>query len=492
MADTPKKKRPAPKPRPNSVTSGDLGKALGKVPGAAAHSVTWFDHTMGSIFSGVGNFITGNNSAERGLAQYLELAPQPNAPYKPPVHTGTGWMERADGEWVKVPAPQGSAAGSARTEGTATPTPTPTSAPTTPPAPQPPGSEQAAATAWQQAYTQQLNALGGSSGPNGQANISAAAQYADNVYNQTVQQQTNGTQAQQTAQAYFNQQLAQVFDFSPAEAAALGTEAQGWITGQKMPNGLPATDDEITALIYQSPQFNQRYPGIQQMVKAGLTPLSVQQYQAYEQGIQNALASVGMPASTAGPDEVAALMAHGVSASEAADRIGTAMAEVTQNVDPQTLQYFEKTYGVTAGHLAAYFLDPNNNFNLLQRQSGAAAVGGAGLAAGFGSLSRQVTELASGEGSQSGGQAQKALSGAAPLLALTRGYGVLGGGVGSVTTGALAETALGVGGEAPQEQVLQAQQKRASSVSGGGGFGTTARGTGVGYARQTGAGGEGA
>jgi hypothetical protein len=359
-------------------------------------------------------------------------------------------------------------------------------APAVVPGNQAPGTVQIGVTAYTQAYNEILNSLGGPT-KNG---ATAAAQAAGSAaYQQAVTQASSTTQAQQSAQGEFTNDLIS-YGFTTAQAASLTAQAQGWITGAGMPNGLPAAPDQIDTLIYDSSEFHERFPAIFALQAKGIAPPSPQAYVAYEQQAYGLAQQAGLPAGFMNQQTINNLIANNVSYSELAGRLTTAYQAVAET-SPQTLQYFQDVHGIGPGGLAAYFLNPDTALPVLENQATAAQIGGAGIEEGFGTLAAKQTLLAAQSG-VTGSEAQKGLNAIAPELALTRSYGFLGSGVGSLTTEQLADVGLGIGGEAPQEALVQAAQKRASSVSGGGGYAATARGTGVGSARETGSSNQGA
>jgi hypothetical protein len=242
--------------------------------------------------------------------------------------------------------------------------------------------------------------------------------------------------------------------------------------------------------------MEQQFPGIFQQMKNGQEPMSPTDYVQYKQDIQSFAAGVGLPQGFITDADIGQMVGSGMTLNDLSTRISDAQQALTTS-NSDTLATLKSYYGIspTNGALVAYALNPDHplfaNGASLADIFQSAEVGGAGKAEGY-NISQGTAMQAVTEGGMTGATASTALNKEAPNLALTRGYGVIGQGVGSITQQQLQDVALGIGGEAPQEALLQAAQKRASSTSGGGGYAQTSRGSAVGSARETGSSNEGA
>lgn len=243
--------------------------------------------------------------------------------------------------------------------------------------------------------------------------------------------------------------------------------------------------------------MSQAFPGIFAQMAAGQDPMSPSEYVQFKQDVVSMAQDSGLPPGFITQQDIGQMVGGGMTLNDLGTRISDAQ-QALQSMNPDTAAALKSYYGIspTNGALVAYALNPSHplfaNGQSLQDVFQSAEVAGSGTAEGFGLLPQAQTMQAVTEAGVTGTEASSEFNRMAPQLALTHGYGALGEGVGSVSTGQLADVALGIGGAAPQEALLQAAQKRASSVSGGGGYTPSARGTGVGSARETGSAGENA
>lgn len=142
--------------------------------------------------------------------------------------------------------------------------------------------------------------------------------------------------------------------------------------------------DELTLLIQQTPEYQQRYGVVNDArIAAGLQPLTAaQQLGIYEQYRQT-LEQYGMPQGYWDNDQaMQKLMIADISPSELADR--AKMASDLVNGNPETLQMFNQYYGTQgSGGAVAALLDPNSAEPILQNQISAAGIGGAAAQQGL-------------------------------------------------------------------------------------------------------------
>ena len=82
-------------------------------------------------------------------------------------------------------------------------------------------------------------------------------------------------------------------------------------------------------------------------------------------------------------EDISKFIANDISPAELQAR-AKAAHDTVNSKDPATLEAFKRFYGLGAGHLAAYMLDPNRSFNLLEKQMKGAQIGAEAVRAGIG------------------------------------------------------------------------------------------------------------
>ena len=154
------------------------------------------------------------------------------------------------------------------------------------------------------------------------------------------------------------------------------TQLVAWAKQEVISGNDPAL---IALQLQQQPAFIQRFPAIEARLKAGLPPISAAEYLANERTYSQLERAAGIPPNFASYDQ---LIAADVSPTEFADRINKGYLAVAQ-ADPTVVKAFQDYYGVTAGQLAAHFLDPTKSAPLLEQQAVAAQIGGASAQSAF-------------------------------------------------------------------------------------------------------------
>lgn len=184
----------------------------------------------------------------------------------------------------------------------------------------------------------------------------------------------------------------------PAGSAQLqNTLAQFGLTGlgnfitQKVKAG--ESLDQIMLEIRATPEYQARFPAMQQLAQQGRA-ISEQQYVDLENQYQGILRSAGLPSGFYDtPQDFANLITNQVSPSELSSRVQQ-YATVAYNSPPEVKQQLEDLYGITPGELTAYFIDPNNALPLIQQRVASAQAAGQAQISGFGQLTRtQADEL---------------------------------------------------------------------------------------------------
>lgn len=137
--------------------------------------------------------------------------------------------------------------------------------------------------------------------------------------------------------------------------------------------------EEIELQIRDRPEFKARFPAIFDREKVGLPALSVDEYLAYEQFASQAASAFGV---TLTKQEVDSLLSADVSTAELEDRIGIAAQAVYQEA-PEVRDALQRLYGIGAGDLVKYWLDPKKEAPVLQRRFAAASIAGEASRVGF-------------------------------------------------------------------------------------------------------------
>ena len=158
-----------------------------------------------------------------------------------------------------------------------------------------------------------------------------------------------------------------------------GSALQGLVTfaWDEILNGVSPA--QVALDIQNTPQFESQFPAIGLRVQMGLAPLTPAEYISIEDSYDQTLQAAGIPPSSVNFTQ---LIAQDVSPGEFAARIQQGYLLVAQS-PPNVIQAMQDFYGVTAGQLVSYFLNPDTNEATLLRQAAAAQIGGAAIGSGF-------------------------------------------------------------------------------------------------------------
>lgn len=139
----------------------------------------------------------------------------------------------------------------------------------------------------------------------------------------------------------------------------------------------------VNDLLPTSDVYKQRFIGNERRIKAGLAPLSMDQYISNETGYLAALRKAGLPAGFKDSRaDFADYIANDVSVTEFNDRL-TAARKAIDNTDPYYIQSLQSMYGLDAGHMVAHLLDPESAQPLIEKQTKAVEYGAAALRQGL-------------------------------------------------------------------------------------------------------------
>lgn len=147
-----------------------------------------------------------------------------------------------------------------------------------------------------------------------------------------------------------------------------------------------ATEATITLALQDTDEYKVRFKANDARIKSNLSVLTPAEYLNLEDGYRQVLRAYGL--TTFDTDEyVQQFIANDMSAAELSNRVVTAVQRV-KNADPAVAKQLRDYYGIGAGDLVAYVLDPKQQFQKIERQVAASEIGVAagrqGLRAGVG------------------------------------------------------------------------------------------------------------
>jgi hypothetical protein len=147
-----------------------------------------------------------------------------------------------------------------------------------------------------------------------------------------------------------------------------------------------STEATIAFELQETPEYKQRFKANTERLKKGLAVLDAGTYIGMEDSYRQALRAYGLKQFDT-DDYVSQFIANDISANELSNRIVTAVQRV-QNADPAITSQLREFYNIGQNDLVAYVLDPNQQFQKIERQVQAAEIGVAarrqGLQAGVG------------------------------------------------------------------------------------------------------------
>ena len=145
-----------------------------------------------------------------------------------------------------------------------------------------------------------------------------------------------------------------------------------------------ANEDTIALQLQETDEYKQRFKANQERLKKGLAVLSPGDYIGIEDSYRQILRAYGLKQFDT-DEYVSQFIANDVSTAELSSRVATAVQRV-QNADPAITKTLRDFYGIGTTDLVAYVLDPNQQFQKIERQVAAAEIGTAarrqGLEAG--------------------------------------------------------------------------------------------------------------
>jgi len=173
-----------------------------------------------------------------------------------------------------------------------------------------------------------------------------------------------------------------------------------------------ATESTIALELAETPEYKQRFKANQERLKKNLAVLDPGTYIGMEDSYRQALRAYGLKQFDT-DDYVSQFIANDISANELSNRIVTAVQRV-QNADPAITKQLRDFYNIGQNDLVAYVLDPEQQFQKIERQVQAAEIGVAAARQGI-NTGVQVAEQLAAQGVTQA-QAQKGYSTIADIL----------------------------------------------------------------------------
>ena len=173
-----------------------------------------------------------------------------------------------------------------------------------------------------------------------------------------------------------------------------------------------ATESTIALELAETPEYKQRFKANQERLKKNLAVLDPGTYIGMEDSYRQALRAYGLKQFDT-DDYVSQFIANDISANELSNRIVTAVQRV-QNADPAITKQLRDFYNIGQNDLVAYVLDPNQQFQKIERQVQAAEIGVAAARQGI-TAGVQVAEQLAAQG-VSQAEAQKGYATIADIL----------------------------------------------------------------------------
>jgi putative ribosome biogenesis GTPase RsgA len=136
-----------------------------------------------------------------------------------------------------------------------------------------------------------------------------------------------------------------------------------------------AGESTITLQLQETDEYKQRFRANQKRIEKGLRVLAPGDYLGMEDDYRQILRAYGLKQFD-NDDYVTQFISNDISDTELTNRVVTAVQRV-QNADPAILNTLRSFYGISDNDLVAYVLDPNQQFQKIERQVAAAEIGAA-------------------------------------------------------------------------------------------------------------------
>jgi hypothetical protein len=134
-----------------------------------------------------------------------------------------------------------------------------------------------------------------------------------------------------------------------------------------------ATEATITLQLQETPEYQQRFAANADRLKKGLAALTPAEYVNVEDSYRQVLRAYGLKQFD-NDAYVRQFIANDMSPTELSNRVVTAVQRV-QNADPALISQLKQYYGIGATDMVGYVLDPEQQFQKIERQIAASEIG---------------------------------------------------------------------------------------------------------------------
>jgi hypothetical protein len=173
-----------------------------------------------------------------------------------------------------------------------------------------------------------------------------------------------------------------------------------------------ATESTIMLQLSEEPLYKERFKANETRKQKGLSVLTPSQYLSLEDDYRQVLRAYGLTQFD-NDAYVSQFLANDVSVSELSNRVVTAVQRV-RNADPAVSNMLKNLYGIGQNDLVAYVLDPQQQFQKIERQVAASEISVAAARQGF-NIGATVAEQLAAQGI-SQAEAQKGYATIADIL----------------------------------------------------------------------------
>jgi len=238
---------------------------------------------------------------------------------------------------------------------------------------------------------------------------------------------------------------------------SLGTLVQQWLI-----EGL--SEAEIVQRMRDTDQFKTRFPGIGERTKKGMSPISPGEYVAYERNARQMFRAAGLPEGFYDTNEdFTKFISNDLSIAELGDRV-TLAANAAFKMPKEDRDALTK-WGMGAGDLTAFWLNPDTAQPLLERKYAAAQLAGASKRSQYGDL----TEQTASDLVQVGVTAAEATQGFGNLVQSKELFGALDTGEDGIDQSAQLDATFR-GNAAAQRRIENRSRRRTAQFQAGGSF----------------------
>ena len=217
----------------------------------------------------------------------------------------------------------------------------------------------------------------------------------------------------------------------------------------------------VSDLLPSTTVYKQRFIANENRIKNGLSPLSPSEYLAAEESYRAVLKDAGLPAGFYdSSDDYSGFIGQDTSPSEIKMRADAA-ARAVNNTDPAYTQALRDIYGIDAGMMTAFMLDPERALPLVERQAKAVEFGTAAVRQGL--QATRLGEQFATQGPATGYSAEQGYSAIAGILPTAQSLGSI---YGQTYDQATAEQEVFLGLESAKRKRQKLGEMETSTFSG--------------------------